>query len=68
MSDPLLYRYTVDSTDDAGCAVIERDDGLSFPVPVHWLPEGVEPGQLLSAKLESSNTKLTIHLEITSND
>ena len=58
------YCYTVGSTDDTGCAVIERDDGLSFPVPAHWLPEGVQPGQVLSARLEPSASGLTIRLEV----
>ena len=58
------YRYTVGSTDDAGCAVVERDDGLSFPVPAHWLPAGVRPGQVFSARLEPSETGLTIRLEL----
>ncbi len=58
------HRYTVGSTDDAGCAVIERDDGLSFPVPAHWLPEGVQAGQVLSVRLEPSASGLTIRLEL----
>jgi hypothetical protein len=58
------YRYTIDSIDDAGCAVLKREDGLTFPVPVHWLPEGAEPGDRLRARIEASGKGMAILLTV----
>jgi hypothetical protein len=59
-----VYRYTIDSIDDAGCAVLEREDKLTFPVPVHWLPEGAEPSDRLRATIEASEKGLAILLTV----
>ena len=58
------YRYLVDSIDDAGSAVLRRDDGLTFPVPAHWLPEEAQPGQRVVARAEGAGAALTLRLEV----
>lgn len=56
------YLYVVDSIDDAGSAVLRREDGLTFPVPLHWLPENVQPGQRLAVRAEGGTETLTLQI------
>jgi hypothetical protein len=64
MTEQNHHRYTIDGIDDAGCAVLKREDGLTFPVPVDWLPKEAQVGQQVDVRLEASETEMTIRLVI----
>jgi hypothetical protein len=39
--------YVIDRFEDGGWAVLERQDGLGFNVPVEWLPQEAREGDIL---------------------
>ncbi len=44
---PDAHIFVIDRFEDNGFAVLERSDGVSFPIPADWLPAKVQEGDIL---------------------
>ena len=56
--------YTVDRFEDNGWAVLERDDGLTFNVPLWWLPEEAQEGHALALSSERGTKTSLLHFTV----
>jgi hypothetical protein len=65
MPRTFTHTYELSAVDDAGSAVVTRSDGLTFPVPIDWLPEGVRPGQTVEVEAESGDSGIILRISIT---
>ena len=54
--------YVIDRFEDQEWAVLERDDGLTFNVPLGWLPEEAQEGHVLGLSFERGKKISTLHL------
>jgi hypothetical protein len=61
-----MASFVIDRFEDGGFAVLEAEDGRTFPVPRDWLPEGCAEGDVLSIRPAAgeADTPGAIRLEI----
>ncbi len=60
----LQAQYVIDRFEDNGWAVLERDDGQTFNVPLEWLPEGAQEGHVLSLVIEPQPQTARLRFDI----
>ncbi len=52
--------WILERFEDNGVAVLEKDDGTTFDVPMEWLPQEAQEGHVLSLELSGDEEKSTL--------
>lgn len=59
----LQAHYTLDHFEESW-AVLEREDGVTFNVPLWWLPEEAQEGHVLHLSLQPGEKRVGLELSI----